>query len=259
MEEEIEAVSAIYGEENVSYSPRTASMPATVAIILESCVGEVQISAQIAEDYPATHPRPTLRTDALSVQQCEMLIERMMERQGSAVGEVCLFEYCETMLGLLLERQDELGNDTERKPRNKEEAIGTGTEQSFKIMHGEPLTDRKSVFQAHLAFVSSTDDVDSVLAQLCESKKVESATHNTMAWIVGAEEDFDDDGEKGAGKVMLHVLRQFEARNTLCIVSRWFGGVKLGPVRFRHIANVTRDILTAHEGVVKRGILDGSE
>ncbi|CAN8075512.1 unnamed protein product [Agarophyton chilense] len=248
MEDEIEAVSAIYGEENVSFSPRTASMPATVSIILNTCIGNVKLSAQITEHYPEKHPKPTLRADSLSAKQCQELVEKVLERQGSVSGQVCLFEYCETTLALLLERQDKKGKNTEGKHATE----GSGeveTAHSFVVLHGEPLTDRKSVFQAHLAFISSSDDVDRVMTQLREMKKVENATHNTMAWIVGDEEDFDDDGEKGAGKVMLHVLRQVGAQNKLCVVSRWFGGVKLGPMRFRHIGNVTRDILTEHNAV----------
>lgn len=248
LEDEIQALSAIYGDENVVFSKATPTMHATTSITLDSCIGRIALSAQLAENYPAIHPRPTLRSDNLSVSECEEIIKNMLERERSAKGEVCLFEYCETVLNVLHEHKDSKVKEQETKDDSKKV-----TEYTFQVFHGEPLTDRKSVFQAHIAFISNPEDVGQVIKQLCQSKKVENATHNTMAWRVNNEEDFDDDGEKSAGKVMLHVLRQFEAKNTLCVVSRWFGGVLLGPVRFRHIANVTRDILVAHEEAVRAG------
>lgn len=248
LEDEMQALSAIYGNENVLFSEATVTMPATVSVTLDSCIGKVALSAQLAEDYPAMHPGPTLRSDSLSVSECEKVIKNMLEKEQSTQGEVCLFEYCETVLNVLQEHKDT--SVKEQSPRDDSKKIA---EQVFQVFHGEPLTDRKSVFQAHMAFISSPEDVGQVIKQLCQSKKVENATHNTMAWRVNNEEDFDDDGEKSAGKVMLHVLRQFDAKNTLCVVSRWFGGILLGPVRFRHIANVTRDILVAHEEAVRAG------
>eukprot|EP01049_Picozoa_sp_SAG25_P006892 SAG25_NODE_540_length_7084_cov_4.278454_7_plen_130_part_00 len=49
------------------------------------------------------------------------------------------------------------------------------------IVHGEPLIDRKSVFQAHLMPCCSRDDVDIFLATLKENRKVAVATHNILA------------------------------------------------------------------------------
>ena len=35
------------------------------------------------------------------------------------------------------------------------------------------------------------------------------------------------------------------ANNVLVVVSRWFGGVHLGPARFKYIANTARELLEA--------------
>ena len=35
------------------------------------------------------------------------------------------------------------------------------------------------------------------------------------------------------------------ANNVLVVVSRWFGGVHLGPARFKYIANTARELLDA--------------
>lgn len=56
-------------------------------------------------------------------------------------------------------------------------------------------------------------------------------------------QDCDDDGEDAAGKRLLHLLQILDATNVLIVVSRWFGGVLLGPARFTHINNAARSLL----------------
>jgi hypothetical protein len=63
---------------------------------------------------------------------------------------------------------------------------------------------------------------------------------------VGAEiviQDCDDDGETAAGGRLLHLMQLTDVWNVLVVVSRWYGGVKLGPDRFRLINQVGRDAL----------------
>lgn len=130
---------------------------------------------------------------------------------------------------------------------------GPSIEQRYVVFHGEPLTDRRSVFQAHVARVTCMKDVNAVLQQLKDSnRKFATATHNTLAYRLtntrgGALlQDADDDGEKGAGKCVLYVLQQMDVVNVLCVVSRWFGGIKLGSIRFKHISKVARDLMEEH-------------
>jgi len=42
---------------------------------------------------------------------------------------------------------------------------------------------------------------------------------------------------------MAHLLDILDAKNVLVCVSRWFGGIHLGPDRFKHINQATRDAL----------------
>ncbi len=60
--------------------------------------------------------------------------------------------------------------------------------------------------------------------------KYSDATHNCTAYIVSDGEGFDDDGEPGgtAGKPMINVLRKNEIHNVTAVVTRYFGGIKLG-------------------------------
>jgi uncharacterized YigZ family protein len=66
-------------------------------------------------------------------------------------------------------------------------------------------------------------------------KKYPDANHVCWAYVIGntrqpQTQAFSDDGEPSgtAGKPMLHVLTEREAGNSLAVVVRYFGGVKLG-------------------------------
>jgi len=62
------------------------------------------------------------------------------------------------------------------------------------------------------------------------NQQYSDATHNCTAYIVSDGEGFDDDGEPGgtAGKPMINVLRKNELHNITAVVTRYFGGIKLG-------------------------------
>jgi len=121
------------------------------------------------------------------------------------------------------------------------------------IFSGDPITDRKSTFQAFLARVVHPKQAMLVLAKLKENKKVANAAHVMWAFRIGGDGQgkssspviarCDDDGETHAGGRMLHLLEILDATNVIVIVPRWYGGILLGPDRFKHISNVTRNIL----------------
>jgi hypothetical protein len=50
-------------------------------------------------------------------------------------------------------------------------------------------------------------------------------------------ESSHDDGETGAGALLLRVMREAGATDTLVVMSRWFGGTMLGPDRWRLMRN----------------------
>ncbi|CAM9808070.1 unnamed protein product [Sphacelaria rigidula] len=82
-----------------------------------------------------------------------------------------------------------------------------------------------------------------------ENSKIARATHNIVAWRIWDESrgvqlhDNDDDGENAAGSRLAHMLAITGAQNILVVVSRWFGGIHLGPDRFKHINNAARELL----------------
>jgi len=62
----------------------------------------------------------------------------------------------------------------------------------------------------------------------------------------GIEQGKEDDGETwGADKIM-RVIRELGASDVLVVVSRWYGGELLGPVRFEHIENAARAALQGY-------------
>jgi putative IMPACT (imprinted ancient) family translation regulator len=75
------------------------------------------------------------------------------------------------------------------------------------------------------------------------------ATHNIFAYrftcpISGVVfHDNDDDGETAAGARIGEMMRLMGVDGAAVIVSRWFGGIKLGPDRFKFICNSARALL----------------
>lgn len=125
-------------------------------------------------------------------------------------------------------------------------------EPEFDIVHGEPITDRKSTFQAHLAIVHSKSHVDQVLFELKLNRKISNASHNIMAYRIFNPEknayiqDCDDDGENAAGSRLLHLLQICDVKDVVLVVTRWYGGLMLGPDRFKHINNCARNVLESY-------------
>ncbi|KAM6350351.1 protein IMPACT isoform 4-T4 [Podargus strigoides] len=131
------------------------------------------------------------------------------------------------------------------------------------IHHGNPITDRRSTFQAHLAPVVTPGQVKRVLEKLYENKKIASATHNIYAYRIYCEDkqtflqDCEDDGETAAGGRLLHLMQILNVHNVLVVVSRWYGGILLGPDRFKHINNCARNVLVEYNYV--RSVEDSSK
>lgn len=75
--------------------------------------------------------------------------------------------------------------------------------------------------------INSTD-ISNILDNIKE--EYPKATHYCYAYVYNDIQRFSDDGEPGgtAGMPMLNVLLKEELSNVLCVVIRYFGGIKLG-------------------------------
>lgn len=74
-------------------------------------------------------------------------------------------------------------------------------------------------------------NIDEVEIKINEAKqKYKDATHYCYAYIIESLEKASDDGEPSgtAGIPILNVLKKEKVQNVLCIVIRYFGGIKLG-------------------------------
>ena len=89
----------------------------------------------------------------------------------------------------------------------------------------------KSKFIAHVKQVEDEETAKTFLQQL--KKKYFDATHNCSAWVLGVDgskQKSNDDGEPGgtAGNPILETIKNNELVNTIVVVTRYFGGIKLG-------------------------------
>ncbi len=86
----------------------------------------------------------------------------------------------------------------------------------------------KSIFICCLYKINSIDEVKTYLEETKNNFK--DATHYTYAYIIDEARKSSDDGEPGgtAGVPIMEVLLKHELNYVLCIVIRYFGGIKLG-------------------------------
>ncbi|PVE10850.1 YigZ family protein [Streptomyces scopuliridis] len=89
----------------------------------------------------------------------------------------------------------------------------------------------RSRFICALAPVATEEEAQEFVARV--RKAHPTATHNCFAYVIGADasvQKASDDGEPGgtAGAPMLQMLMRREVRYTAAVVTRYYGGVKLG-------------------------------
>ncbi|WP_372573871.1 YigZ family protein [Ruegeria jejuensis] len=108
---------------------------------------------------------------------------------------------------------------------------------------GVILTDRGSKYAVSGADVESRADVDAVLADLKSDRAYAKATHNTWAAILPTGALKADDGESGAAMVILRMMERAEMQDHVIVVTRWYGGKKLGGDRFRRVQDAVRAYL----------------
>ncbi len=87
-------------------------------------------------------------------------------------------------------------------------------------------TIKKSRFIGHAACVTSqAESLD-----FYESVIDPQATHNCWAWRINFQVRSSDDGEPSgtAGRPILNVIEHRELENVMVVVTRYFGGIKLG-------------------------------
>lgn len=90
---------------------------------------------------------------------------------------------------------------------------------------------KRSRFIASLAYAATMEEAKEFIGRI--SKEHKRATHNCWAYVVGDEGEISHASDAGepagtAGKPMLNVLKRHEMTCVAAVVTRYYGGVKLG-------------------------------
>lgn len=82
-----------------------------------------------------------------------------------------------------------------------------------------------------ITVLTNINDINKIKEKLEDIKKTyKDATHYCYAYIINNHEKCSDNGEPSgtAGMPILNVLKQNNLTNILCVIIRYFGGIKLG-------------------------------
>ncbi|KAH8702077.1 impact family protein [Talaromyces proteolyticus] len=227
------------------------------------------------DKYPETSPRVIGTASTASRGEGRIAVDVLEDitRRTHQPGQVCLFEviseasekFEELSIGVVddVTKNDNSGGVETRESHDEEDLKDSFATLSLRDAFGinEPpdwslsdvMTEKKSVFVGRAVHVTSKAQAQAYLDYLLATdKKVAAATHNISAWRIrekkndGSEtsvQDCDDDGETAAGGRLLHMMQLMDVWDVLVVVTRWYGGVLLGPDRFRIINNAGKDAL----------------
>ncbi|EHK26003.1 uncharacterized protein TRIVIDRAFT_141842 [Trichoderma virens Gv29-8] len=259
LRDEVEALNSIYGEGCLAPSEDQDESPASssTTYILQLPGDEASsLRLQFPDSYPAEPPTVLGTQHSSGGRKGAGARDLGVFREALGTvfqpGSVCLFDAVEEFVRRMEEERE----------REELRAVDGG-QTDFAAMTPPPWTlsevvvENKSTFVAHVARVSSPAEAKLFLQHLLWSdRRIRSATHNITAWRIRGPggtsySDCDDDGEDAAGGRLLHLLQLMEVWDAMVVVTRWYGGVKLGPRRFALINSVARD------GLVRAGMGDG--
>lgn len=102
------------------------------------------------------------------------------------------------------------------------------------------ISDRGSKYAVSGGACQSEAEAKSSITTLKRRKKFAKATHNTWGLLTPAGPIKNDDGESGAGMVILRMLEREGLTGEIVVVTRWYGGKHLGGDRFRHVQDAVR-------------------
>lgn len=273
LDEELIAIESIYGPKIIAQDGQDYHLhvPNTAGVVLH---------LQFPSDYPASCPDVDKVVSAGSSTahgwgQHVLETVRAMLNSLWVSGEPVLHPLIEELQGAIF--SESVANANEHDGSKENEPITKADKQTYaepapfvSSLQRKPewfisdiVAEKKSTFISHATRIDHPAEAPALIEALVSSdKKFEKATHNMSAYRGrfvpdGADrelvfQDCDDDGEDAAGGRLLHLLELTGASNVLVVVSRWYGGVKLGPDRFRIINQVARDALVVG-GFVKEG------
>lgn len=124
----------------------------------------------------------------------------------------------------------------------------------------DQLIIQKSRFIGYVRRVESEEAAQNFIQEI--KKKHHDATHNCSAYLIGEHDQIqkaNDDGEPSgtAGVPMLEVLKKQGLKDTAIVVTRYFGGIKLGAGGLIRAYGSTTSQAIQTTGIVKRQRMQG--
>lgn len=253
--EEMEVLNSIF-EEQWKFNDETDSYTIQIA-------KDIELWITLNKDYPSDRPpKYELWAPNLSRIQKDLIDKSFQEIYEVNQGCPVIYQWIDKLKEIAVDNTVKETNKDEEEDefvtenllnqltdfdivnKNKKTIISINLD----ITHGKTITDRRSTFQGHTCKVTTPEQVQQLLEELYENKKIAQATHNISAYRIITEkntilQDCDDDGEAHAGGRLLHLLEILDLKNVAVVVSRWYGGIHLGPDRFKHINNAARQVL----------------
>lgn len=266
LRDEMEAINSIYGDGSLALAEdhqddeSTSSPSSSPTYILRLPGDASSLRIQFPASYPSAAPvvLGTHRSSggARGAGARDAALFRSVVGDVFRPGEVCIFDGVEEFSRRVEERG---GGDVEEGGQEEEEEEEDDP-PTWTV--SEVVVENKSTFVARVARVRSPEEARRHVGHLLATdRRVRGATHNITAWrtrgggttttTTGTQfQDFDDDGETAAGGRLLRLMQVMDVWGVVVVVSRWYGGVRLGPRRFAVINGVARD------GLVRAGVVE---
>ncbi|XP_044765152.1 protein IMPACT-B-like [Coccinella septempunctata] len=244
--EEVEVLKSIYENEWIAEDGNES--------FIMKISPSVKLFITLHIDYPSEKPpKFELMAPELSADEKIKLYKEFKTIYEESMGSPILYQWIEKLKEYTIFKPKNI-NEKKKAKRQKNKPNNGFERFSKQVVHGPIIEDRKSVFQGHVCAVSSEAEVKNFIEFLMENKKIAQAKHNIYAYRIFKNssilQDCDDDGENHASKRVLHLLQLLNVENVIVVVSRWYGGIQLGPDRFKHIKNAARRALV-QAGYVK--------
>lgn len=265
---EIEAINAIYGDETIRGDSNDGQGGVYILTVPHL---EVTLRLSVPSEYPQV-PFQILGTGTIGDSSRKgygshvLQIARDMLKEVFVSGSVCLFDLLQELDDTLSTEKASTEDAQTLLPFNESTSKGQVEAETPTVptAHGlpsdipqwtlsTPISEKKSVFLARACPVTSPRQARAYVEHLLATdRRAAKATHNITAYRIRSPnscsssadityQDCDDDGETAAGGRLLHLLQVMDVWGVLVVVSRWYGGVKLGPDRFRVISTVARE------------------
>lgn len=269
---EVQIINSIYPEDTLSPTSPDSNIDRLVYRLRLPfpSFDSITLRIEFPADYPNAPPS-ILGTESVGEDVQKGVGKQVVDIVRRVLGEVykpeepCVFDLLEEVrealeraeeAGTLLQSHESEETQTQLSQQYAAETMEDATAYvDYASMPPPPwitapsLTEKKSIFLARVAPVSSPAQAKSYIKHLLATdKKAAKATHNISAWRIRGEngatyQDCDDDGETAAGGRLLHLMQLMDVWDVMVVVTRWYGGVLLGPDRFRIINTAAREAL----------------